>query len=120
MSSPRATGHFAKVVSGCLLAAVAAAVIGFPKAATAGSSPVPVPPPTPTPTPGPGRARPDGPQIDVNSIQSLSLPASEELQPLSTTVTTTAAPVNTVNTVSIPVSAPLSRSAVSNLQNVLF
>jgi len=100
-----------------LLAAVAAAVIGFPKAATAGSSPVPVPPPTPTPTPGPGRARPDGPQIDVNS---LSLPASEELQPLSTTVTTTAAPVNPVSAVAVPVSAPLSRSAVSNLQNVLF
>ncbi|MGQ9865533.1 MAG: hypothetical protein ACUVSQ_04505, partial [Pseudanabaenaceae cyanobacterium] len=91
--------------------------MAFPNAATAGSSPVPVPPPTPTPTPGPGRARPDGPQIDTNALQSLSLPDSEELQPLAKTVTTT----STVTApVSIPVSAPLSRSAIGSLRSGLF
>ncbi|MFQ3679726.1 MAG: hypothetical protein SNJ60_04370 [Pseudanabaenaceae cyanobacterium] len=94
------------------MAALAVVAMALPPTATAGDSPVPVPPPTPTPTPG--RQRPDGPPIDLSEIYSLSLPSSEELQPLSTTAVPTSP---TVSTVSVPVSAPLSRSVIGNLRS---
>ncbi|NJK59326.1 MAG: hypothetical protein HC918_02380 [Oscillatoriales cyanobacterium SM2_1_8] len=108
-------GDFLGYAPGYLFVAIAALAMALPQAATAGSSPVPVPPPTPTPTPGPGRVRPSGPQIDPNQTQSLILPASEELQPLTTNLVATPA-VTGVPTTTVPVSVPLSSRALGNLR----